>query len=60
MLREAWLRPLGSDEEGLVVARSWYLKLRLAGAAASDAKAYLALMPRLSRQPGLAAQPLGH
>jgi hypothetical protein len=56
VLRQAWLHPTSQDEEGWVVARSWYVKLRFAGDEPTEAKAYLGLMPRLLRQPFHAAR----
>jgi hypothetical protein len=45
-LRDAWIHPVSRDRGGLVVARSWYLKVRFAGDRIAEAKAYLGLMPR--------------
>lgn len=44
-LRDAWSHPV-SRRHGLIVARSWYLKVRLEGDRMVEAKAYLGLMPR--------------
>lgn len=52
-LRDAWLAPLSTGHDGTVVARSWYIKVRLESDRIAEAKAYLGLMPRmLRRAPG--------
>jgi hypothetical protein len=47
VLRDAWCHPVSRDADGTIIARSWYLKVKLAGDDIALAKAYLALMPRV-------------
>lgn len=59
-LSDAWARPVSRDRDGLIVARSWYLKVRFEGDGIAEAKAYLGLMPRVlwSSRSTLEAGPL--
>jgi hypothetical protein len=45
-LRDAWLHPVIRDQ-GVIVARSWYLKVRFDEDRIAEAKGYLGLMPRV-------------
>lgn len=47
VLRDAWTHPVSRAPGGTIIARGWYLKVKLAGDAIALAKAYLALMPRV-------------
>ncbi|HEX7841654.1 MAG TPA: hypothetical protein VF469_29495 [Kofleriaceae bacterium] len=47
VLRDAWARPVRRDDTGLIVARSWYLKVRFDGDRVAETKAYLGFMPRV-------------
>jgi hypothetical protein len=58
-LRDAWARPVSLGGDGLIVARSWYLKARFDGDTLAEAKAYLGLMPRVLRGPGATIEPVG-
>jgi hypothetical protein len=51
VLRDAWARPVTRGSDGLIVARSWYLKVRLDGNGIVEVKAYLGLMPRVLYSP---------
>jgi hypothetical protein len=46
-LRDAWAHPVSRASDGLIVARSWYVKVRFDGDRVAEAKAYLGLMPRV-------------
>jgi hypothetical protein len=51
-LRDAWAQPISRASDGLIVARSWYVKVRFDGDRIAEAKAYLGLMPRVLCGPG--------
>jgi hypothetical protein len=46
VLRAGSIDPVVRDPDGLIVARNWYLKVRLDGDRIAETKAYLGLLPR--------------
>src|SRR4029079_18107396 len=47
--------PVVRDPDGLIVARNWYLKVKLDGDRIAETKAYLGLLPRARAHPRSAA-----
>lgn len=56
-LGDAWASPVSRDRAGLIVARSWYVKVRFGDDRVAEAKAYLGLMPRVLHDARPGARP---